>query len=616
MAIIHVLGSSISFYVFLLIFPLTSSISESEALLKLKESFANATSLDSWKPGTQPCAKNQRWIGILCENGVVWGLRLGNSGLSGKIDVDALVSLSGLRSLSFVGNAFSGPIPEFHRMNNLRGLYLSRNQFSGEILSDYFTKLAGLRKIWLSENRFSGPIPSSLAGLSHLMELHLEDNQFSGTIPLLEQASLISVNFSNNNLEGEVPSGMSKFGADSFKGNPGLCGGNLSKACEGPMKQYNSHDQEKFMWVLAASAILFLLMVVGIYVLKKRQENDGLIVDESPSLSASPSAGKKDIDSGQAGLGSGQQNSSGRKGSGKYGKGVGDIVMINYEKGEFGLHDLMKAVAEVLGNGALGSSYKAVMATGLIVVVKRIKEMNKMGRDQFDLEMKRLGSLEHKNVLTPLAYHYRKEEKLLVYEYQPKGSLFFLLHGDRGLANAELNWPVRLKIIQGIARGLFYLHTELTSHDLPHGHLKSSNILLTPENEPVLTDYGFFSLISSSQVAQSLTAYKSPEAIFHQTISPKCDVFCLGIVVLEILTGKIPSQYGEGGTDIVQWVRSAIAEGKEAELFDPSIVKIKNSNSEMEQLLHISVACTEMDPDQRLDIREAVRRIEGICVEE
>lgn len=115
--------------------------------------------------------------------------------------------------------------------------------------------------------------------------------------------------------------------------------------------------------------------------------------------------------------------------SSKRGGGMGDLSMINDDKDPFGLADLMKAAAEVLGNGGLGSSYKAAMANGLTVVVKRIREMNKLGRDTFDAEMRRLGRIKHPNILAPLAYHFRRDEKLVVSEYMPKGSLLFLLHG-------------------------------------------------------------------------------------------------------------------------------------------------------------------------------------------
>lgn len=174
-----------------------------------------------------------------------------------------------------------------------------------------------------------------------------------------------------------------------------------------------------------------------------------------------------------------------------------------------------------------------------------------------------------------------------------------------------------MKIIQGITRGLAYIHTELSELDLPHGDLKSSNVLLTPDFEPRLSDYGLCSLLSRSSAAQALVAFKSPEAILHQIISPKCDVYCLGIIILEIVTGKFPSQYlnsSQGGTDLVQWVRSAIAEGREAELLHPDISNAGSFVNEMVQLLHIGAACTESNPDQRPDLLEATRRIEGLSV--
>lgn len=620
MAMIHVLGSSIVFYIFLQILPTAVSISESEALIKLKQSFVNSSALDSWKPGTEPCAKNTQWIGIICANGLVSSIRLKNMGLSGKIDIGSLASLSGLRSVGFVSNSFSGPIPDFHRMVLLKGLYLSRNQFSGEIASDYFKPMAGLKKVWLSGNMFSGRTPTSLFKLPHLIELRLDNNHFSGTIPPPELPSLVFLDMCNNNLEGEVPSGLSRFSTNAFEGNPGLCGGNLSSACDSASITTKRNNKPMFMWAMVASALLFLVMIAGIFALKRRQES-GDDDETDPSFHIS-SVRRTDgvVTRGEIVPGpcAGPGPPSGRKGSKKFAKGL-EIVMINDGKGEFTMSDLMKSEAAMLANGVLGSSYKAVMLTGLTVVVKRIKESAaKIGKEQFDGEMRRLGCLAHKNVLTPLAYHYRRDEKLLVCEYKPKGSLHDLLHGDRGISHAELNWPKRLRVIQGIARGLAYLHAEFTSLDLPHGNLKSSNVLLREENEPQLTDYGLCSVISSSFAAQALAAYKAPEAILDHNISPKCDVYCLGIIILEVVTGKCPTQFlnnGEGGIDAVQWVRSAIADGKEADFFDPFIELTEKSKDEMEQLLHIGAACTESNPEQRLDMAKALRRIEEISVE-
>lgn len=175
-----------------------------------------------------------------------------------------------------------------------------------------------------------------------------------------------------------------------------------------------------------------------------------------------------------------------------------------------------------------------------------------------------------------------------------------------------------MKIIKGISRGVGHIHKQLASLDLPHGNLKSSNILLGPDNEPLLADYGFKQLLDTPNSLQALFAYKAPEAAEYGMISPKCDVYCLGILILEILTGKFPSQYlhnGKGGTDVVEWAISAISEGREAELFDPEMASSTGTFDEMEKLLHIGAVCTETNPELRLDMEEAMRRIEEIQIE-
>ncbi|CAL5443736.1 unnamed protein product [Camellia sinensis] len=629
MAIVHVLGLYIlCFYIFLIVSPIGCySVSDSEALLKLKKSFTNTTAIDSWASGSSPCVVNKTWVGLNCENGLVSILRLEDMGLSGKIDVDALLGLEGLRVISLQNNAFSGSIPELNRLGALKAIFLSNNRFSGEIPADFFEKMQSLRKVWLGMNNFRGRIPESLVKLHNLAELHLENNHFSGPIPSLEQPSLNLLDLSNNSLEGEIPASLLSFDMRAFQGNVGLCGPKIGNACSldakmpHPTPSPNSdnadpNESNKIAAGLMTTTVVILsVMIVAIFVLKRRQENFNLLekenLEETLEVRVS-SVSKKDMNSSRKGMGSSKRGSHNGKGGGA------DLVLVNEESVVFGLTDLMKAGAEVLGNGSLGSSYKAMMTNGMTVVVKRIKEMNKLGKEGFDAEIKRHGRLRHQNVLPPLAYHYRKDEKLLVSEFVPKGSLLYLLHGDRGPSHAELNWPTRLKIVQGIARGLGYLHTELASSDLPHGNLKSSNILVSPDSEPLLVDYGFNSLVSNPQAIQSLLAYKSPEAIKTQEVCPKCDVYCLGIVILEILTGKFPSQYlnnGKGGTDVVQWVRSAISEGREAEVLDPEITNSKKSVREMERLLHIAAACTESNPDQRPEMGEVVRKIEEVRIE-
>ncbi|KAK1549516.1 hypothetical protein Q3G72_003251 [Acer saccharum] len=584
-------------FLFLCFINLASSVSNVESLLKFKKSFAKSpAALDSWDAkSNDPCS--DQWSGVVCFNDIVTGLHLQDMSLSGTIDVEALRAIPGLRTISLVNNNFSGPIPEFNKLGALKALFLSKNQFSGEIPNDFFSQMGSLKKLWLDRNKFTGKIPESTMNLRNLIELHLESNQFSGSIPPLKQPTLVtSLDLSNNKLEGEIPESFSKFKANSFAKNDGLCGKQVEKDCKtaeagDQAKATGDNNHKKTGIGIGVLASLIFCIFIFVILAKRREQDDFSVLGKEPlnhdqvvqvHVPRESSTTTKRTSS-RKGSGDSQRLRSGSR-RGK--SGMGDLEMVNDEKGSFGLPDLMKAAAEVLGNGGLGSAYKAVMGNGLSVVVKRMREMNRLTREQFDVEMKRFGGLRHPNILTPLAYHYRREEKLVVSEYMPKGSLLYVLH-------------------------------EYASYDLPHGNLKSSNVLLDENYEPQLSDYAFHPLINPNSAAQAMFAYKTPEYTQFQQVSHKSDVYCLGIIILETLTGKFPSQYlsnGKGGTDVVQWVHSSISEDREIELIDPEISNDTNSLGMMVKLLQIGADCTESDVQQRLDMSEAVRKIEEIQV--
>lgn len=439
---------------------MVSSMSETEALLSLKNSFSNADALDSWDANSTPCNEDDQWEGVICYNGFVTGLRLGGMGLFGEIDIDALVELKGLRTISFMNNSFSGSIPEFNRIGFLKAMYLSGNKFSGHIPQEYFQKMRSLKKVWLSNNEFTGEIPLSLTEIPQLVELHLENNQFSGNIPNFDNPTLVNINVSNNNLEGGIPAGLLRFNESSFAGNSGLCGEKFGTICGKPMDQTNPVDaknntitqpnsndienmnenssKNKPLQITGIVVTCVVLISLAVFlILKSRRKKDD-VDDDFNEVAMKYGQGNNDGDSFgvqvaatpmKRDVGSIKKASSSKRGSSHGGKGVGELVVVNDERGVFGLPDLMKASAEVLGNGGFGSSYKAVMANGVAVVVKRTREFNALGKDGFNAEMKKIGSLKHWNILTPLAYHYRKDEKLVISEYVPRGSLLYLLHG-------------------------------------------------------------------------------------------------------------------------------------------------------------------------------------------
>lgn len=197
------------------------SASDAETLLQFKRSLTSAAALHNWDPSIPPCDNHKaNWAGVLCLNGYVRGLRLENMGLKGEVDVNPLVSLTHLRTLSFMNNTLVGPWPPvISKLGSLRSVYLSYNHFSGEIPDDAFTGMKFLKKVFLTNNEFNGQIPSSLASLSRLMELRLDGNKFKGQVPHLEMDTLKKLNVSNNELEGPIPSSLSHMDPTCFSGN-------------------------------------------------------------------------------------------------------------------------------------------------------------------------------------------------------------------------------------------------------------------------------------------------------------------------------------------------------------------------------------------------------------
>jgi hypothetical protein len=425
--------------------------SGNQPLLALKQSFTHADALSSWLPNSSPCSA--KWFGVICVDGSITGLHLTGLALSGNIDVNALAQLPGLRTISFVNNSFTGPIPQFHTLGALKSLLLTGNQFSGQIPADYFSNLTSLKKLWLSHNQFTGTIPESVTHLSHLIELHFEHNKLTGRIPPMKQTSLKQLDLSYNMLEGEIPQSLSIFDENTFKGNEGLCGKPLLKLCTvqdnetfltpmssasaaGEDDNKNDHKNDTALVLLFFAIVAFLFMFFACGTCSKRRDDEFSVlgrekmVDDPVVQVHVPGSNRSRARASSADYSSRKGDS--RKGStNNNGKsGISDLVMMNRDRGiAFGLPDLMKAAAEVLGNGGLGSAYRATMANGLSVVVKRMREMNRLQKDGFDEQMMWFGRLRHRNILTPLAYHFRREEKLLVSEYIPKGSLLYLLHG-------------------------------------------------------------------------------------------------------------------------------------------------------------------------------------------
>lgn len=592
------------------------SAKEAEALMKFKSALVNAeAALSNWNPTTPPCTGERgNWAGVLCYNGYVWGLQLERMNLGGQIDVDALQPLLYMRAVSFMGNNFAGPMPDWKKVGAIKALYLSDNQFSGQMPADAFKGMYSLKKVHLSNNRFSGPLPTSLES-PKLIELRLDGNQFTGAIPKISSENLKLLNVSNNRLEGPIPSALSAMDPASFAGNTALCGEPLATPCDPvlypPAPPVASSKAPVGLLVACVVVGLILILLLILFLLRRRrssqtpqlgkpidvEKNDIISNNNNNNINTFPEAGgHAAAETNVVMMGTPTRKSDQHQ--------PGKLSFVDEKRQKFDLQDLMRASAEVLGSGNFGASYKAVLVDGEALVVKRFKQMNGIAREDFHEHMRRLGRLKHPNLLPLVAYLYRKEEKLLVSDFVTNGSLATLLHGKH---SGVLKWGTRLKIIKGVAKGLIYLQNEVPTLTVPHGHLKSSNVLLDGDYNPLLMDYALLPVVNSSHVHHVLLAYKSPEYAQHGRITKKTDVWCLGTLILETLTGRYLA-HGTS-TDLAAWINGIAAED-DSRVFDKGMEA--GSRTQMEKMLQIGISCCKEDADKRWDLDEAARQIDHI----
>ena len=370
----------------------------------------------------------------------LYWLNLSFNSLSGSVPT-SLTSLNSLTFISLQHNNLSGSIPNswggslkigFFRLQNL---ILDHNFFTGSI-PESVGNLRELREISLSHNQFSGHIPQSIGNLSMLRQLDLSLNNLSGGIPVSfdNLPSLNFFNVSHNNLSGPVPTLLAKkFNSSSFVGNIQLCGYSPSTPCSSPAPsegpgapsealKHRHHKKlgTKDIILIVAGVLLVVLLIVCCILLlcliRKRKTSEaegGQATGRSAAAAAREGKGVPPI--------AGDVEAGGEAG--------GKLVHFDGPLA-FTADDLLCATAEIMGKSTYGTVYKATLEDGSQAAVKRLREKITKSQRDFESEVSVLGRIRHPNLLALRAYYLGpKGEKLLVFDYMPKGSLASFLHG-------------------------------------------------------------------------------------------------------------------------------------------------------------------------------------------
>ncbi|KAL3645248.1 LRR receptor-like serine/threonine-protein kinase erl1 [Castilleja foliolosa] len=505
-------------------------------------------------------------------------LNLSSNHFKGIIPIE-LGHIINLDTLDLSSNNFSGSVPaSVGDLEHLLTLNISRNHITGPIPAE-FGNLRSIQTWDLSFNNLSGSIPEELGQLQNLASFILTNNDLSGKIPeqLSNCLSLEKLNASYNNFTGLVPIGrnFSRFSADSFIGNPLLCGHWLGSICDPyPPKPKAIISTTTAVCIILGFIALFSMIIVAVY---KSNQPKQFIKASNNSLT----------------------------------QGSSKLVILHMDMAIHTYEDIMRLTENlsekyIIGYGASSTVYKCVLKNSRPIAIKRLYTQYTHGSREFETELETIGSIRHRNLVTLHGYSLSPQGNLLFYDYMENGSLWDLLHGPSG--KVKLDWETRLKVAIGAAQGLAYLHHDCNPKII-HRDVKSSNILLNENFEAHLSDFGIAKSLPTAKTHASTCVlgtigYIDPEYARTSRVTEKSDVYSFGIVLLELLTGK---KAVDNNSNLHQLVMSKADDDTLMEAVDPEVSVTCMDLSHVKKTFQLALLCTKRHPTERPTMHEVSR---------
>ncbi|KAK4355192.1 hypothetical protein RND71_024163 [Anisodus tanguticus] len=474
------------------------------------------------------------------------------------------------------------------RTGEITEIRLQNMNLSGIIDAESLCKLSKLRVLSLARNKIQGTVPESISTCKSLTVLDLSGNFLSGNSSVLLQSltmlkNLKKLNISKNNFTFS----QALRGVMIKESTYVLNGIAPSSTAESDNTKTKNYHISLILWVLIFLGIVVILVVLVFLYMRcdRRKAKDKEVIKEVVNYPSPRKTSAAVVD----GVCNTEEKSS-------------ELFFFMEDVEKFTMDDLLEATANLRKQGICSSLYKVHISSSGVFAVKRLKKLQ-VGFKEFSETMKKIGNLKHQNVLPLVAYYSSNEEKMLIYKYQNNGSLLTLFENYvEGKRNFP--WKLRLSIAVGTARGFAYIYSSSKKGDvIPHGNIKPSNILLNENEEPLISEYGYCKFIDPNKSClYKDNGYTAPE----KTLTEEADAYSFGVILLELLTGKVVEKTG---LDLVKWVKSIVREEWTGEVFDSEV-----ANFEMYAfpLLNVALKCVDRLPEERPTMAEVSEIIKEV----